>query len=129
LKTILFVCVHNSGRSQTAAAYLNRLAGDKARAISAGTEPSESVNLTVAKAMAEEGIDISKNKPTLLTREMMQKADRVITMGCTDAGSCPVHLVPMDDWGLPDPKGKSLETVRRIRDNIKQRVIGLIDSL
>ena len=129
MKTVLFVCVHNSGRSQMAAAYLNLLAGNKARGISAGTEPSEQVGPTVIKAMLEEGVDISQNKPTLLTPEMMQEADRTINMGCIDAGSCPVHLVPMEDWGMPDPKGKGLERVRQIRDDIKQLVIKLIDSL
>jgi protein-tyrosine-phosphatase len=129
MKTILFVCVHNSGRSHLTAAYLNRLAGNKARAISAGTRPSKRVNPTVIEAMLEEGIDISKNKPTLLTQEMIQESSRVISMGCIDADSCPVRLVQMEDWRLPDPEGKNMEEVKQIRDEIKQRVIKLIDSL
>ena len=129
MKTVLFVCVHNSGRSQMAAAYFNYFAGSLVNAISAGTQPSKSVNPTVAEAMLEEGIDISKNKPILLTTDMLQSADRVISMGCIDADACPVRLVPMEDWALPDPEGKTLTEVRIIRDNIKMLVLELLGSL
>ncbi len=129
MKKVLFVCVHNSGRSQMAAAFFNQLAGNKARAISAGTQPSSTVNPIVIQAMSEEGIDISQNRPALLNLEMMQESDRVISMGCIDQTACPVRLVSMEDWGLPDPEGKSLEEVRQIRDKIKTLVNQLIEEL
>lgn len=105
------------------------MAGDKARGISAGTQPSSTVNPVVIQAMSEEGIDISRNKPALLTIEMMQESDRVISMGCIDAAACPVRLVAMEDWALPDPEGKSMDDVREIRDTIKKRIIKLAESL
>ncbi len=129
MKTVLFVCVHNSGRSQMAAAYFNHLSGGQNRAISAGTQPSKNVNPTVVQAMLEEGIDISHNQPILLTPDMLQSADKVISMGCIDADACPVRLVPMEDWALPDPKGKTLVEVKMIRDRIKQSVVELLESL
>ncbi|RJO61179.1 MAG: arsenate reductase ArsC [Dehalococcoidia bacterium] len=129
MKTVLFVCVHNSSRSQMAEAFFNRLAGGKARAMSAGTQPSEAVNPVVARAMLEAGLDISRNKPKLLTSEMLDKADRVITMGCLDSASCPARLVTAEDWGLPDPEGKTLAEVIKIRDKIERRVAELLEGL
>lgn len=129
MKTVLFVCVHNSGRSQMAEAFFNRLAGGKAKAISAGTQPSEEVNPIVAKAMLEAGIDISHNKPKLLTSEMLDKADRVISMGCTNAEACPARWVTTEDWELLDPARKSLEEVIQIRDEVRGRVSKLLDEI
>jgi len=129
MKTVLFICVHNSGRSQMAEAFLNRLAGGKAVAISAGTRPAEETNPTVVQAMAEAGIDISERKPKALTLEMVEKADRAITMGCGTDPACPVTFVPAEDWQLEDPEGKPLETVRRIRDEVHRRVVDLLASL
>ena len=128
MKTILFVCVHNSGRSQMAEAFFNRLAEGKARGISAGTQPADKVNPVVAMAMKEVGIDISGNKPRALTMEMVEQSDRMITMGCgaEAEGVCPASFIPTEDWALDDPKGQPLEKVRKIRDEIKGRVIKLL---
>ncbi len=130
-KTVLFVCVHNSGRSQMAEAFFNQLAKGKAQAISAGTQPSDKVNSMAVEAMREVGIDISGNKPKMLTMDMIEKADRMITMGCgAEAGAaCPASFIETEDWALEDPKGKSLEQVRKIRDEIKERVIRLLNEL
>ena len=130
-KTALFVCVHNSGRSQMAEAFFNQRAKGKALALSAGTQPGDKVNPIVVKAMREVGIDISGNKPKILTMEMVEKADRMITMGCgADAGGlCPASFIETEDWALEDPKGKSLEQVRTIRDEIKKRVLRLIQEI
>src|SRR3990170_1226268 len=119
MKMFLFVCIHNSGRSQMAEAFFNLLAKGKARAISAGTQPADKVNPVVAEAMREVGIDISSHKPKSLTLEMMEKADRVITMGCGAEAVCPAALAETEDWALDDPKSKSLDRVRKIRDEIK----------
>ena len=124
MKTVLFICTHNSARSQMAEAFLNHLAKGKARAISAGSEPADRVNPLVVEAMREIGIDISHNKPKLITDEMMRNIDRAITMGCET--TCPITTVETEDWGLEDPKGKSLEQVRKIRDEIKERVARLV---
>ena len=123
-KTLVFVCVHNSGRSQMAEAFFNQMAKGKALALSAGTQPGDRVNPVVVEAMREVGIDISDNKPKMLTMEMVEKADRMITMGCgaDAAGLCPAGFIQTEDWALSDPKGKSLEQVRVIRDEIKKRV-------
>jgi len=129
MKTVLFVCVHNSGRSQMAEAFFNRLAGSKARAISAGTQPSEAVNAIVVKVMLEVGLDISRNRPKLLTSEMLDKAGRVITMGCLDSAACPARLVAAEDWRLPDPEGKTLAEVLEIRDEIERRVAEILEGL
>ena len=130
MKRVLFVCVHNSGRSQMAEVLFNNYAQGKARSESAGTNPSETVNPIVVQAMAELGFDLSQKKPRLLTYEMAEKADRVITMGCMkEEGVCPAIFVPSEDWALPDPKGQDLATIRIIRDEIKQRVVQLIKSL
>jgi arsenate reductase (thioredoxin) len=131
MKTILFVCVHNSGRSQIAEAFFNQVAKGKAQAYSAGTQPADSVNPSVVKVMQEVGIDISSNKPKMLTIEMIEKADKMITMGCgADAEAvCPASFIETEDWKLDDPKGKSREQVRKIRDEIKVRVVKLVDEI
>lgn len=123
--TVLFVCVHNAGRSQMAAGYLQHLAGDRIEVLSAGTEPKEHVNPAAIAAMAEEGIDIASNVPKVLTAESVQNSDYVITMGCGDA--CPffpgkTYL----DWPLNDPAGKGVDEVRTIRDEIRSKVEALI---
>jgi arsenate reductase (thioredoxin) len=128
-KKVLFVCVHNSGRSQMAEAFFNRLAGNKAVALSAGTQPALKVNPVVVQVMSETGIDISAGKPKMLTLEMMKNANKVITMGCGVEESCPAGIVPMDDWGIEDPEGKTVERVRQIRDAIKNKVETLIKEL
>jgi arsenate reductase len=126
VKTVIFACVHNAGRSQMAAAFFNQMASAAgARAISAGTQPAERVHPEVVGAMRERGIDLSAAKPQLLTAELATGADLLITMGCGDA--CPV--VPglrRDDWPLPDPKGQTVERVREIRDEIRARVEKLL---
>ena len=127
MKTILFICVHNSGRSQMAEAFVNQIAKGKAKAISAGSQPVEMINPTVIEVMREVGIDISHNKPKLLTLEMMEGIDLAITMGCENA--CPYTTVETRDWGLEDPKDKSIEQVRQIRDEIKTRVTDLIKEM
>lgn len=131
MKTVVFVCVHNSGRSQMAEAFLNQLAKGKAIGISAGTQPGDNVNPVVVEVMREVGIDISGNKPKALTLDMLEKADKMITMGCgADAGGlCPASFVETEDWALEDPKGKSLEQVRKIRDAVKEKVIELVGKL
>jgi arsenate reductase len=128
-KTILFVCVHNSGRSQMAEAFFNQMAKGKARAYSAGTQPADKVNPVVIEVMREAGIDISGNKPKALTMDMIEKADRVITMSCGAEAVCPATFVQTEDWALEDPQGKTLEQVRKIRDEIKERVTRLVDEL
>jgi len=126
MKTVLFACVHNAGRSQMAAAWFNHLADPtKARAVSAGTEPGTNVHPEVLMAMNEVGIDLSEAKPQFLSDKLTHQASLLITMGCGEA--CPV--VPglhREDWPLEDPKGKSVERVREIRDEVRQRVADLI---
>jgi arsenate reductase (thioredoxin) len=129
MKKILFICSHNSGRSQMAEAFFNFAARGKAMALSAGTQPSEMINPTVVVAMREVGIDISKNKPKLLTIDLMNSADRVIVMGCGAEASCPATLVPSENWELEDPEGQPLEKVRLIRDEIRKRIKKLIDEI
>ena len=126
MTTVLFACVHNAGRSQMAAAFFNLLAdARKARAVSAGTRPGDRVHPEVVAAMNEVGIDLGAATTTLLTPGVAQQADMLITMGCGD--ECPyVPGVTRDDWPLEDPKGKRLEDVRRIRDDIRSRVEMLI---
>ncbi|MBN1369511.1 MAG: arsenate reductase ArsC [Dehalococcoidaceae bacterium] len=130
MKTILFICVHNSGRSQMAEAYFNWFAKSHAQAESAGTQPGESINPVVVQAMQEDGIDISQNRPKILTPEMVARAYKVISMGCgaeVDA-ACPARYIETQDWPLEDPRNKPIETVRIIRDNIKSRVIEFINK-
>lgn len=131
MPTILFVCVHNSGRSQMAEAFFNLYAKGKAKGLSAGTQPAKEVNPVVIKAMQEVGIDISKNIPKALTFEMVKKANKMITMGCgAEAGAvCPASFIETEDWALEDPKGKTLEQVRIIRDEVKNRVMKLIEEM
>jgi len=131
MKTVLFVCVHNSGRSQMAEAFFNHMAKGKAQAYSAGTQPADKVNPVVIKAMSEAGIDISGNKPKALNMEMVEKADRMITMGCGAEAEavCPASFIETEDWALEDPKGKTIEQVRKIRDEIKEKVTKLLNNL
>ena len=126
--TVLFVCVHNAGRSQMAAGFLNHLAGDRVEVLSAGTEPKNEVNPSAIEAMREVGIDIHANVPKVLTTEAVQDSDYVITMGCGD--KCPffpgkTYL----DWPLNDPAGKGVEDVRPIRDEIQAKVEALIAEI
>ena len=124
----LFVCVHNAGRSQMAAALLDRLAGGRVRVRSAGSEPARSLNPSVVEAMREVGIDISREFPKPLSDGAVRAADAVITMGCGD--SCPIYPGKRyEDWDLEDPAGKDLGTVRRIRDEIEVRVTRLLAEL
>lgn len=126
MKTVLFACIHNAGRSQMAAAWFNHLADPaQARAISAGTEPGTRVHPEVLSAMQEVGIDLSEAQPRFLSDELARAATLLITMGCGEA--CP-HIPGLrrDDWPLEDPKGKSIERVREIRDEVKARVTELL---
>ena len=126
--TVLFVCVHNAGRSQMAAGYLQHLAGDRIRVLAAGSEPAASINPVAVEAMAEEGIDIAGNRPKVLSTEAVQESDVVITMGCGDA--CPFFPGKRyEDWVLDDPAGQGIEAVRPIRDEIKARVGALIAEI
>jgi len=126
--TVLFVCIHNAGRSQMAAGFLSHLAGDRVDVRSAGSEPGNAINPIAVAAMAEVGVDISNNTPTILTPESVQTAGVVITMGCGDA--CPFYPGKRYlDWQLDDPAGQPLERVRPIRDEIERRVTVLIDEL
>ncbi|MCC8926903.1 arsenate reductase ArsC [Rhodococcus sp. BGS-1C] len=126
--TVLFVCVHNAGRSQMAAGFLSHLAGDTVEVRSAGSAPADSINSAAVEAMAELGIDISAQSPKILTPDAVETSDVVITMGCGDA--CPVFPgVSYRDWALPDPAGKGVEAVRPIRDRIKVLVEDLIAEL
>jgi len=125
---VLFVCVHNAGRSQMAAALLERKAADRVRVFSAGSEPADQLNPAVVEAMKEIGIDISAERPKKLEDGMVREADVVITMGCGDA--CPVYPGKRyEDWELEDPSGKDLKTVRGIRDQIEARIDGLVGEL
>ena len=125
---IVFACVHNAGRSQIAAAFLNQLGEGKARAVSAGTNPGTRVHPEVVEAMKEVGIDLSAAVPQRLTTELASDADMLITMGCGD--ECPyVPGVTRNDWPLDDPKGRSLDDVRRIRDEIRRRVVELLNGV
>jgi protein-tyrosine-phosphatase len=127
MKRVLFVCVENAGRSQMAEAFAKTYGKDKFDASSAGNKPAEALNPSVVKAMKEKGIDISTNKPKLLTFQMAQDADLIVTMGCNDQGICPgPFFKPTIDWKLEDPKGKPIEKVREIRDDIERRVQKLI---
>jgi protein-tyrosine-phosphatase len=126
--SILFVCVHNAGRSQMAAAFLQHLSGGAVEVRSAGSEPADQVNPAVVEAMREAGIDITAQKPKILTAEAVQTSDVVITMGCGD--TCPVYPGKRyEDWILEDPAGKTLQRVRPIRDEIHTRIIDLLRSL
>ncbi|MFN3708706.1 arsenate reductase ArsC [Microcella sp.] len=126
--TVLFVCVHNAGRSQMAAGYLKHLAGDRVEVLSAGSEPKDQINPVAVEAMAEEGIDIANNTPKVLTTEAVKASDVVITMGCGD--TCPIFPGKRyEDWELDDPAGQGIDAVRPIRDDIKRRIETLVREL
>lgn len=126
--SVLFVCVHNAGRSQMAAGFLEHLGGEKVNVYSAGSAPKDSINPVAVEAMREKGIDISGRSPKVLTTESVQASDVVITMGCGDA--CPFFPGKRyEDWVLDDPAGKGIEEVRRIRDQIEARVKSLLQDL
>ncbi len=126
--TVLFVCVHNAGRSQMAAGFLQHLAGDRVTVLSAGSEPADQINPVAVEAMAEEGIDIAGNQPKVLSTEAVQDSDVVITMGCGD--TCPYFPGKRyEDWVLEDPAGQGIEAVRPIRDEIRARVEALVAEI
>ena len=129
-KNILFICVQNSARSQIAEGFFTKYANGRITCVSAGTVPSHKVNPDAVAVMGEVGIDISTNKPKILTEEMIDRASIIIKMGCMDNNSCPVALLKtsktMQDWGIEDPKGKSLARMREIRDQIERKVLDLI---
>jgi arsenate reductase (thioredoxin) len=128
IAAVMFVCIHNAGRSQMAAAYLKHLAGDRIEVLSSGTMPKDQVNPAVVEVMLEEGIDISGNVPKVLTDELVQDSDYVITMGCGD--NCPFYPGKTYlDWPLPDPAGQGVDFIRPIRDEIKGLVQGLIQEI
>lgn len=126
--SVLFVCVHNAGRSQMAAGYLQALAGDRVNVLSAGSAPKDEINPVAVEVMQEEGIDIANNVPKVLTDEAVEASDVVITMGCGDA--CKFYPGKRyEDWVLEDPAGQGLEQVRAIRDDIRGRVEALIAEI
>ena len=126
--TVLFVCVHNAGRSQMAAGYLESIAGDRVDVRSAGSEPRETINPVAVEAMAELGIDLGARQPKLLTTDAVREADVVITMGCGDA--CPIYPGrEYLDWDIPDPVGQPLNAVREIRDDIEARVRDFLNRI
>lgn len=127
--TILFVCVHNAGRSRMAEAFFNHLAGDRYEGVSAGTQPAEAPHPEVVEAMSARGIPIDPGPGTMLTQTLADDAARVIGMGCNVEEACPALRVPLEDWELEDPKGKSPEEVEAIRDDIERRVRALVDQL
>ena len=126
--SVLFVCVHNAGRSQMAAGYMTALSGGRVEVLSAGSEPKDQINPVAIQAMAEEGIDIANNVPKILTTEAVRDSDVVITMGCGDA--CPIFPGKRyEDWKLDDPAGQGIDAVRPIRDDIKVRIQGLLAEI
>ena len=128
MRTVLFVCVHNAGRSQMAAGWLEALAGDRIEVRSAGTAPKDQVNPVAIEAMAEAGIDIAAGTPKVLTADAVRASDVVITMGCGD--TCPIFPgTRYLDWALDDPAGQGIDAVRRIRDEIRTRVEALVAEL
>jgi len=128
IPTVLFVCVHNAGRSQMAAGWLQHLAGDRVQVLSAGSAPADSINPVAVEAMREVGIDIAANQPKVLTTEAVKDSDVVITMGCGD--TCPFFPGKRyEDWVLDDPSGQGIESVRPIRDEIKSRVEALLTEI
>ncbi|TAK32569.1 MAG: arsenate reductase ArsC [Chloroflexota bacterium] len=134
MPVVLFVCVHNAGRSQMAEAFFNQIAQERhlhARAESAGTEPGDHVHPEVAAAMRELGIDLTAKRPKLLTDKLIKESQRVITMGCApDAAACPAILLrDVEDWALPDPHSQPLRRVREIRDQVRRRVLQLVEQI
>jgi arsenate reductase len=129
MKRILFVCVENAGRSQMAEAFAKAYGEGKVEATSAGTMPAKEVDPVVVQVMREKGLDISANRPKLIANQMVQEADTIIVMGCSAAGFCPTPLLnKVVDWGIEDPKGKPIEKVREIRDEIERKVRMLLDE-
>ena len=129
-KTILFVCVENAGRSQMAEGFFKKYAPDGFKSLSAGTKPVSQINPMVVEAMKEVGIEISKQKSKELTDEMIRESDNVVNMGCMDKNFCPTIWLPkVIEWNLEDPKGKSIEKVREIRDEIEKRVKELVAEI
>ncbi len=133
MKTILFVCGHNAGRSQMAEAFLNRLARERGLYVqseSAGTGPADRINPAAKAAMEELGLSMEAQHPKVMTQEMVNRAERIITMGCgVDVAACPAKFLVTEDWGLDDPAGQPVETVRRIRDEIRDRVETLLNEV
>jgi len=130
MKKILFVCVENSGRSQMAEAFAKHYGEGRISATSAGTMPSPEIDPVVVQVMKERGIDISANKPKLVTGQMVQEADMIIVMGCSAQGFCPAPLLnKVVDWGIEEPKGKPIERVRETRDEIENKVKKLINEI
>jgi len=128
LKRVIFACVHNAGRSQMAAGYMQELSDGRVEVLSAGSEPKDAINPTAIEAMAEVGIDIADNVPKILTTDAVKASDVVITMGCGD--TCPIFPGKRyEDWELEDPAGKDIVTVRRVRDDIKGRVEALLAEI
>ena len=129
-KNVLFVCVENTGRSQMAEAFFKKYAKNQFNVISAGTSPSSHLNPVVVSVMNELGIDLENQKPQLLSSSMIEDSNKTINMGCMDKESCPSLFVKdVDDWNIKDPKGKSIEDVRKIRDQIKHGVLNLLNSI
>ena len=129
-KTILFVCVENTGRSQMAEGFFKKYAPDGIKTLSAGTRPVSQINPIVVEAMKEVGIDISKQKSKELTDEMIRESNNVVNMGCMDKNFCPIIWIPkVIEWNLEDPKGKSIEKVREIRDEIEKRVMEVVAEI
>jgi protein-tyrosine-phosphatase len=129
-KNILFVCVENSGRSQMAEAFLKKYAKNQFNVVSAGTSPSSNLNSVVVSVMAEIGIDLKNQQSQLLSISMIENSNKIINMGCMDKESCPSLFVKdVDDWNVNDPKGKPIDDVRKIRDQIKNNILNLLDSL
>lgn len=126
--TVLFVCVHNAGRSQMAAGYLRHLGGERVEVLSAGSMPADQINPAVVDVMLEEGIDIRAEVPKILTTDAVQESDVVITMGCGDV--CPIYPGKRyEDWQLEDPAGQGIEAIRPIRNEIRQRIEGLLSQI
>ena len=129
-KNVLFVCVENAGRSQMAEAFFKKYAKNQFNVISAGTSPSSHLNPVVVSVMDELGIDLENQKPQLLSSSMIENSNKTVNMGCMDKESCPSLFVKdVDDWNIEDPKGKSIEDVRKIRDQIKNDVLNLLNSI
>ena len=129
-KNILFVCVENAGRSQMAEAFFKKYAKNQFHVISAGTSPSSHLNPVVVSVMNELGIDLKNQKPQLLSSSMIKNSNKTVNMGCMDKESCPSLFVKdVDDWSIEDPKGKSINDVRKIRDQIKNDILNLLNSI
>ena len=127
---ILFVCIENAGRSQMAEAFFKKYAKNQFHVISAGTSPSSHLNPVVVSVMNELGIDLKNQKPQLLSSSMIKNSNKTVNMGCMDKESCPSLFVKdVDDWNIEDPKGKSIEDVRKIRDQIKNDILNLLNSI